>query len=588
MPGTFIHSIMAAAALISAGRAAAQSPAESLNALADRFVTELLNHDPTLAYEAGLTPPANDRLPNRSPEALSSFERAERGDLAELDRIDRSGLPAESQAIYANLKEKLESDLQLRLCRTELWNVNHFNGWQSSLADVAAAQPVDTAEHRNEALRRWGSLPEFVATEIANLKRGLVLGYSAPKSVVRRVIGQMNTLVQTPADQSPFFSPGAKAEDPAFRAAFGRLVAERINPALSQYRDFLQSDYLPKAREGIAISDLPNGRACYRAFLRSQTTLDRPAEAVFRLGLRTVDANSSEVRRLGRHLFGATSVAAAIRAAKSAPGERFQSSSELLHFSRQFLAGAKARTAASLVPRLPKQDVVVEPERVFEESAGVSSHLDPQPDVSKPAVYRIQLGNWSTESRGEAEIVVAHEALPGHHLQIALARETGAASRLAKLISLPAYQEGWARYAEGLAEEASIYDTPSAAILRRVWPARGMVVDPGLHALHWSRERAIAYLVSTGRYTRKSADDMVDRIAVMPGQLTAYDTGALEIQALRAEAERRLGQRFDLETFNLVLLDEGVVPLQELRRHVMAWLASLDASSGHKGKSLPR
>ena len=153
-------------------------------------------------------------------------------------------------------------------------------------------------------------------------------------------------------------------------------------------------------------------------------------------------------------------------------------------------------------------------------------------------------------------------------------------SRLSKLISLPAYQEGWARYAEGLAEEAGVYDTPHAAILRRIWPARGMVVDPGLHAFHWSRERAIRYLVSTGRYTRKSVDDMVDRIAVMPGQLTTYDSGALEIRELRTEAERGLGKRFDLNAFNEAVLEEGVVPLAELARHVRAWLESQGASRG--------
>jgi uncharacterized protein (DUF885 family) len=110
--------------------------------------------------------------------------------------------------------------------------------------------------------------------------------------------------------------------------------------------------------------------------------------------------------------------------------------------------------------------------------------------------------------------------------------------------------------------------------LRRIWPARGMVVDPSLHVFHWTRERAIQYLVSTGRFTPKSADDTVDRIAVMPGQLTAYDSGGLEIRALRTEAQQRLGDRFDLREFNKIILKESVVPLSELRRHVQAWLAT--------------
>lgn len=569
-PIVFASLLLAATTL--GAQARAQTSAQQLDALADRFVSQALAYDPTLAYEAGLPTTVHDRFADRTPAGLAAFDREEREDLSALRRLDASSLPAASMATYANLREKLESDLQLRVCRAELWNVNHFDGWQSELADVADAQPMGTADERAQALRRWASLPAYIDVEIANLRRGLAQGYSAPKSVVRRVIKQMDGLVAGAPEASPFFSPAARSNDAAFKAAFRKLITDRIDPALRRYRDFLSTTYLPKAREGVAISDLPNGPACYRAFLRRETTLDRSPEQVFELGRQTVAANTAEVLRLGRQMFGAADIPATLAAAKSAPGQHFGSKDELLAFSRGFLARAKSKTAASLIERLPAQDVVVEPERAFEEAAGVSSHLDPQPDTSKPAVYRIQLGDWASETRAEAEIVVAHETLPGHHLQIALARELSPPTRLSKLISIAAYQEGWARYAEGLAEEAGVYDMPEAAILRRIWPARGMVVDPGLHALHWTREQAIQYLVSTGRYTRKSADDLVDRIAAMPGQLTAYDSGGLEIRALREEARRRLGDRFDLKAFNQAVLEEGVVPLSELHRHVIAWL----------------
>jgi uncharacterized protein (DUF885 family) len=560
------------AAMTFAPAAHAQTSAQQLNALADRFVSQALAHDPTIAYQAGLATSVHDRFADRSPAGLAAFDREEREDLAALNRLDAPSLPAASMATYANLREQLESDLQLRVCRTELWNVNHFDGWQSAFADVAEAQPVATADERAQALRRWASVPGYIDVEIANLRRGLALGYSAPKSVVRRVIQQMDDLTAAAPEASPFFSPAARSTDPAFKAAFRQVLVEGVDPALRRYRDFLSTAYLPKAREGVAVSDLPDGPACYRAFLRSETTLDRSPEAVFELGQQTVAAKTAEVLRLGRQMFGASDLAATLAAAKTAPGEHFTSKDDLLTFSRGFLARAKSRTAQFLIPRLPAQDVVVEPERDFEQAAGVSSHFQPQPDPSRPAAYLIDLGDWARETRAEAEIVVAHETLPGHHLQIALARELSPPSRLSKLISIDSYQEGWARYAEGLAEEVGIYDTPQAAIQRRIWPARGMVVDPGLHALHWTREQAIQYLLSTGRFTRKSADDEVDRIAVMPGQLTAYDSGGLEILALREEARRRLGRRFDLKAFDLAVLDEGVVPLSELRRHVMAWL----------------
>lgn len=556
-----------------------QSPTQQLDALANRFVDQSLAHDPTVAYEAGLNTTIHDRFEDRTPTGIASFVREEREDLHALLRLDAATLPASAMPTYARLREKLESDLQLRVCKTELWNVNHFDGWQSAFADVADAQPVDNPDQRAQALRRWASLPAYIDVEIANLRRGLGEGYSAPKSVVRRVIQQMNSLAAGPPEQSPFFSPAARSNDPEFKAAFRQLIIERINPALKRYGEFLKEAYLPRARSSIAISDLPNGPACYRAFLRAETTLDRSPEQVYALGKRAVAINSATVLRLGRKFYGAADIPATLVHVKSAPAEHFRSKDELLAFSRHFLERAKEKTAALLISRLPEQDIAVEPERAFEEAAGVSSHLDIQPDTSKPAIYRIELGNWSSETRGEAEIVVAHESLPGHHLQIALAREISPASRLSKLVSNAAYQEGWARYAEGMAEEAGIYDTPDAAILRRIWPARGMVVDPGLHALHWTREQAITYLMSTGRFTRKSADAEVDRIAVMPGQLTAYDSGALVIMSLRNRAEQQLGKRFNLKSFNRALLEEGVVPLNELRRHVTAWIES-QARSG--------
>jgi uncharacterized protein (DUF885 family) len=167
-----------------------------------------------------------------------------------------------------------------------------------------------------------------------------------------------------------------------------------------------------------------------------------------------------------------------------------------------------------------------------------------------------------------------HEAWPGHHLQIALARQLQPDTPLSQLSFNAAYIEGWARTAEALGEEAGMYDSDDALILRRAWPARGMVVDPGLHAMKWTRQQAVDYIVASGRFDAKQADDTVDRIAVLPGQLTAYDSGGLEFKALRAEAQAALGARFDLRRFNTAAIEEGVVPLGELRAHVLAWIKS--------------
>jgi uncharacterized protein (DUF885 family) len=377
------------------------------------------------------------------------------------------------------------------------------------------------------------------------------------------------------AEKSPFYSVAQRSSDAAFQTQFSRLIVEQIDPALKRYRDFLQNEYLPKAREGIAVTDLPNGAACYQAFLRQSTTLPRSPQEVFDLGRKTAAATEADILRLGKELFGATDFQAIILAVKGAKGdaEHFKSKEELLEFSRGALARARALTAERLIDRMPKQDVVILPRRDFEDTGPFATY-EQEPNTAKPATYRIVLKNWEVETRGSAERVLVHEAWPGHHLQIALARELVPDTPFSKLLGNAAYQEGWARHAEALAEDAGIYQTKTALILRRVGTGGGMVVDPGLHALHWTRQQAIDYLVATGRFNAKSADDLVDRIAVLPGQATSYDSGGLEIKALRAEAQSKLGARFDLREFNHAVLDEGVVPLTELRTHIESWISA--------------
>ena len=562
----------------------APTPADRISTLADRYVALTLAFDPTQALATGLPSPDNSRFADRSPAALAAYDAAEQSILSDLNVVPATGLSTTARVIAANLREQLESDLQLRVCRTELWNVNHFDGWQSSFAQTAEQQPIATPADRAQALERWSSLPHFLDTEIANLRRGLATGYSAPQSVTRRVIAQMDGMIAAPPEKSPFFSPAARAAiaqspDPAFKAAFTAVITTRINPALKRYRDFLATEYLPHAREGIAIADLPNGPACYLAFLRQNTTLPRTPQQVFDLGQQTVAANLADVQRLGQQHFGTSDIPTLIQRINSRPEDHFHSADDLLSFSRAHLAQARAATAAHLIDQMPTQTAVVEPDRPFEEQAGVSSHFEPEPNPAKPATYRIQLSPWPTETRGQATVALVHEVWPGHHLQIALARQLQPQIPLFKLTGNSAYSEGWARYGEGMAEDVGLYAaTPDALILRRLWPARGMVVDPGLHALHWSRQQAIDYIVAAGRDTPAAAADLIDRIAVMPGQLTSYDTGGLEIKALRREAEARLGPRFDLRAFNHAILEEGVVPLIELRLHVETWITTRAAS----------
>jgi uncharacterized protein (DUF885 family) len=562
-------------AFVAACTTTAQAPLSAeaqLDSLAARLVALQVAYDPTAAYAIGVPAPDHRRWADRGPAAIAAFRRDNDRLLESLRRVRTEALSGSRRAILAGMIERLEAERQARICRFELWDVNHMGGWHLDLADVAREQPVGTAGEQAQALERWSAVPVLVERQIANARAGLAAGYSAPKSVVRRVIRQVEALAAAAPEQLPFWTVAARSEDAAFQAAFRRVLAGPVHEAFQRYRDFLRDVYLPAAREAIAVSANPDGRACYAASLRSYTTLTRAPEEVFRLGQETVRGNVARVRALGREHFGSDDLAAIVPRIRDARDNRFGSEEELIAFSRGVVARARERSP-SLFAAMPAQEMRVEPFLAFMRGSGGSSYYERQVDPARPAFYRINSEVWANETRGGAEITAVHEGYPGHHMQIAFAQSI-APGPVSNLLFNSAFVEGWARYAEGLAEEAGIYTTPYALMTRRLWPARGRVVDPGIHVMGWTREQAIAFMRESGRFPGQEAEDMVDRIAILPGQLTAYDSGGLEIAALRREAEQALGPRFDLRQFHLRVLENGTVPLSALRRHVVGWIES--------------
>lgn len=552
--------------------APAQSADAALDALADRLIALQVAYDPTSAYSIGVPAPDHRRWPDRSAAARVAFERDLDVILAELQAIDRQRLSPANRFILAGMLERLEAGRDARICQFDLWAVNHMAGWHLDLAEVARDQPVGTPEERAQALERWSALPAMIDQEIANARAGLSSGYSAPKAVVARVIRQIDGIASAEPESLPFYAPAERTEDAAFKARLREILAGPVREAFRRYGAFLRDEYQPRAREALGVAANPDGVQCYRASLRRYTTLNRSPEAVFELGRQTVSGNQERVRELGRAALGTDDLAEIVRRIPEAPDNRFSSEEELIAFSREVVGRARERSAA-LFLAMPAQEMRVEPFHAYRRGSGGSSYYERQIDPALPAFYRINSENWANDTRGSAEITAVHEGYPGHHMQIGLA-SMSSTRPISNLLFNSAFVEGWARYSEALAEEAGIYPTAYAPMTRRLWPARGMVVDPGLHVMGWTREQVIDFIRASGRFPGQEADDMVDRIAILPGQLTAYDSGGLEIMALRREAEAALGERFDLRQFHQRVLENGTIPLSALRAHVTAWIAA--------------
>jgi len=549
----------------------APGPSATVDAVADAYYAHVMTRTPETAYFAGIELERHDGLRDNSLAAGAANDAAIDAMLAELRAIDSDELLGDPAWItYAYLLEELEGNVGVRVCRTGLWNVNQMHGWHSGYAQIAQLQPVGTDELRAQSLTRWSGFETFVNTEMGNLGEGSNLGYTAPKTVVRRVVDQLDGLLALEVEQSPFYSPAARDDDEAFAAATRAIVEDQIVPALRRYREFLAGPYLERARSELSITANPNGRECYDASLRSYTTLKRSAEDVFELGKQTVEANKASVIELGQAAYELTEFTEILQRAKSDPADSFANQDELLEFSREMVERAGAEMP-NWVGTMPEQPVIVVPFEEHEEGTGRSAHYRPGTD-ERPGEYRIPLHNPGDQSRGNAESTAFHEAWPGHHLQVAFAKAIEGLHPVTEIIWFSGPGEGWARYSEALAEEMGLYVTTTGPIKRRAWPARGMVADPGIHLFGWTREEAIEFMLEAGRFPESMGDQMVDRIAILPGQLTAYDSGGLEILALRRQAEEALGDEFEIREFHDRILENGTIPLPALRAHVERWI----------------
>jgi uncharacterized protein (DUF885 family) len=555
------------------------SLARTVNALADELMRTALTRSPEIATIIGLPGFRHEGLSDNSLAALARYEAADDAFGARILAIDPEPLLGRPEYVTLGfLREAAESQRQGRVCRNELWSgVNQMFGWQTQLARLAQVQPVGTDELRQQALTRWRGLDTQIDTEIANLREGLRQGYRAPRVNVRRVIEQMEVLLASAPAASPFASPMQRDSTPAFRAEFEQVVANDLYPAMRRYRDFLVNEYLPASREEIGIASNPNGTDCYRAAVRSFTTLDVPAREIHEIGLREMEKIQAEMRTIAQRSFNTTDVPALLERFRTDPQYLFRSRQEIVDY-----AGASIDRAKAVMPRwfgrLPRADVVIEPYQEFEElSAPGASYEIPAEDGSRPGKYRINTYKPEEQTRVGIESTAFHEAIPGHHLQLAIAQEREGAHMITRFLGNSGFSEGWGLYAERLADEMGLFssDLDRMGLLNNeALRAARMVVDPGIHVMGWTRDQAIDYMMRHTAESRQAVENEVDRYIGWPGQATAYMLGTLEIRRLREMAERELGSRFDIRVFHDKVLEDGTVTLPMLRAKIERWVAA--------------
>ena len=549
-----------------------------VKSLADTFLAASFERNPEQITQFGVPNHRQDKLTDNSLDAIKAWQAREDAWLAELKQIDPATISAPSlRATYAILREQLEGPIALRACRNELWTVSQFvNAWQVQDGYLVTIQPVGTDDARKDALARWSQLPKFIDNEIANLREGIKQGYTAPKGNVRITIDQFNTLLAGPISASPFDSPSTRDKDPEFKKSFDALVKNQINPALKKYRDFLVKEYLPAARESIAVSAIPNGAACYDASVRFHSSLPVPAAQVHEIGLKKVAEIDAEMKEIAEKSFHTSDVPALLKKLSTDKQYLFKDRAALIAYSQAALTRAKEKVPVDF-GLWPKADVVIQPYPAFREKNGPNEYNSPAEDGSRPGVFFINAYQAEKQSRVEAESTAFHETIPGHHLQGAIALERKDIHPIGRYFGNSGYGEGWGLYSERLADELHLFsdDVERLGMLSdQQLRAVRLVVDSGLHTKNWTRQQAIDYMLAHTAENAHDAVSEIDRYIIYPGQATAYMLGAIEIRNARDAAQQSMGSRFDIKAFHDRVLEDGAVPLTFLKQKIQLWSQS--------------
>ena len=530
----------------------------------------------------------NDQLPD----FFSAASRAEASVFTKawLARVESLDLDALSP------QRRLSAEILLRDLKLELES-ERFPSWQQPLdqfRNVAAlfaqlgsgtnAQPFKTVEDYDHWLKRASRLPVLFTTMQANMREGMASGVVQPRVLMQKVIPQLDALIKDKPEDTLFWRPIANlpadlpaAEKERLTAAYRALIAEQLMPAYRELRRFVAEEYLPKTRDTVAISALPDGEAWYAYLAKVQTTTDLTPAQIHDIGLGEVARIQGEMHDVMKQMGFEGSLQDFFVHMTTAKEYEYPTEEALLadYNSLRERIDLRAKDLFSLVPKAGFEIRPVEAFRAA--SAAGGSYQGPSQDGTRPGVFYVNTHDLPSRKNWDRDALYLHEAVPGHHFQIALQQELTDLPMFRRFGGETAFAEGWGLYAESLGKELGAYDTPPQYFGRlqaEIWRAIRLVVDTGLHSKGWTREQVIAYMKANSATTDTEAVSEAERYIAIPGQALAYKIGELKILELRARAEEALGNGFDIKAFHAEVLEDGSLPLSVLEAKLDRFIAA--------------
>ncbi len=564
--------------------------AKALHKLFDDEWEWTMRQNPTFASTLG-DRRFNDQWEDLSLDAINARQRRRLDALARLKAIDRARLSVADRLNYDLFKKDLDSDIEEFKFKMYLLPVNQRGGIQTA-DELTELLRFQTVKDYDDWIARLHALPRLMEQNIALMREGVRAKKLWPKEILKRVPAQIEKqIVQRPED-SPFFAPFKKFHDEVPAAERERLaqaareaVTQHVIPAYRQFKTYFNDEYLPASFDEVGAWQWTDGAEAYAFLARRYTTTDMTPQQIHEKGLTEVARIRAEMQKVMTQVGFKGTHKEFFKKLRTSDEFYYKKPEELLEAYRAMSKRIDPNLVKvfKTIPRMP-YGVVPIPDKIAPDTT-TAYYNQPAADGSRPGLYYVNL--YKPESRPKYEMMALslHEAMPGHHLQIARAMELGEIPKFRRYGGYTAFVEGWGLYAESLGEDMGLYDDPYSKfgqLTYEMWRAVRLVVDTGMHHMKWERQRAIDYFLDNAAKTEQDIVNEIDRYITNPGQALAYKIGELKLKELRARAARELGAGFDVREYHDIVLGSGAVPLDVLERNVDEWIRSQKPRAGGK------
>ncbi|MDJ0940383.1 MAG: DUF885 domain-containing protein [Woeseiaceae bacterium] len=591
----FPAAVLAASLLLSAcaERAEETSPATettvdastALAALFDEHFERGLELNPMRATRIG-DYRFNDRMAiSNSPEYRDAERAMDEEFLTRLIEIDRDALSYQEQLSYDMFKILREQSLESNLYPSHLQPLNQFYSLTNSfvrLGSGASVHPFETVKDYEDFLSRVDDFVANVDFAIANMREGMNAGVVQPQVLMAKVVPQLESQIVDDVEASLFWRPIENMPDDFSAAdrdrltnAYRETISTTIIPTYERLLNFIGDDYLAASRETYGLGDLPNGEDWYQFLVKVRTTTTMTPEEIHQVGLAEVARIHEEMRGVMAEVGFEGTLEEFFEFVNTDEQFFFDEPDQLIQGYRDMSdhVGGLAKKLFDVEPKTGFEVRRVEPFR--EQSASGGSYQAGTPDGSRPGIFYANAYNIKARPKWAMESLYLHEAIPGHHFQIALQQENEDIPQFRRFARFTAYSEGWGLYAETLGKEIGVYTDPYqyfGALNAELWRAIRLVVDTGIHAKGWSRQDVLDYMYANSAVAPARAISEAERFMAIPGQALAYKIGQLKIREIRDSAEQRLGENFDVVAFHREVLKDGPMPLSMLESKLDRWV----------------